>query len=67
MPTERVEHRLPASVQEFGGLDEEQLERLVQFGREGSLATDRETGDRVLLVSVADDVDQVPVWARTKN
>ncbi len=33
-----------------------------QFGREGSLATDRETRDDALLVSVADDVDHVPVW-----
>jgi hypothetical protein len=32
------------------------------LGREGSLATDRETRDDALLVPVADDVDHVPVW-----
>jgi hypothetical protein len=31
-------------------------------GREASLATDRETRDDALLVSVVDDVDHVPVW-----
>jgi hypothetical protein len=33
MPTERVEHRLPARLEELDAMDEAQLERLVATGR----------------------------------
>jgi hypothetical protein len=34
MPTERVEHRLPAGLEELERMDEAELERLVARGRE---------------------------------
>ena len=36
-PTERVEHKIPSSVEELEQMDEEQLERLVARGRQRRL------------------------------
>ena len=40
MPTERVEHRVPSSVEELEQMDDEQLERLVAEGRAQRLAAE---------------------------
>jgi hypothetical protein len=44
MPTERVEHRLPARLEELDAMDEAQLERLVARGRQARLHAVPEAG-----------------------
>jgi hypothetical protein len=55
-PTERVEHRVPSTLEELETLSDEDLERLVAQGRADRLAREREEAGEL------DDDDEEPDW-----
>jgi hypothetical protein len=54
-PTERVEQRVPSTLEELETLSDEDLERLVAQGRADRLHREREAGEH-------DDDDDEPDW-----